>query len=176
MCVNVRYACVSSRRAYHEEATPPRVDLSEYDINSIFLPVHTFSHLCFGKPWWPISNHPGANLGYPHRLATECQFSPAKRARVQIAYAGRISLPLLSQVLVQECIRYNKLIDAMERSLPELQKALKGLVVMSGELEAVGKAIALNAVPEDWEAKVGLPLLHDKIIVCAFSAHQRTLC
>lgn len=42
----------------------------------------------------------------------------------------------------------------MERSLPELQKALKGLVVMSGELEAVGKAIALNAVPEDWEAKV----------------------
>lgn len=56
---------------------------------------------------------------------------------------------------MQECIRYNKLIDVMERSLPELQKALKGLVVMSGELEAVGKAIALNAVPEDWEAKVG---------------------
>lgn len=42
----------------------------------------------------------------------------------------------------------------MERSLPELQKALKGLVVMSAELEAVGKAIALNAVPEMWEAKV----------------------
>lgn len=41
----------------------------------------------------------------------------------------------------------------MERSLPELQKALKGLVVMSAELEAVGKAIALNAVPEMWEAK-----------------------
>lgn len=58
------------------------------------------------------------------------------------------------QVLVQECIRYNKLIDIMEQSLPELQKALKGLVVMSGELEAVGKAIALNAVPESWEAKV----------------------
>ena len=58
------------------------------------------------------------------------------------------------QVLVQECIRYNKLIDIMEQSLPELQKALKGLVVMSGELEAVGKAIALNTVPESWEAKV----------------------
>lgn len=58
------------------------------------------------------------------------------------------------QVLVQECIRYNKLIDIMEQSLPELQKALKGLVVMSGELEAVGKAIALNSVPESWEAKV----------------------
>lgn len=57
-------------------------------------------------------------------------------------------------MLVQECIRYNKLIDVMERSLPELQKALKGLVVMSGELEAVGKAIALNTVPQAWEAKV----------------------
>lgn len=44
----------------------------------------------------------------------------------------------------------------MEQSLPELQKALKGLVVMSGELEAVGKAIALNTVPESWEAKVKL--------------------
>lgn len=63
------------------------------------------------------------------------------------------------QVLVQECIRYNKLIEAMQRSLPELQKALKGLVVMSTELEAVGKAIALNAVPEDWEAKVRSLLL-----------------
>lgn len=63
-------------------------------------------------------------------------------------------LLFLLQVLVQECIRYNKLIDVMEQSLPELQKALKGLVVMSGELEAVGKAIALNAVPESWEAKV----------------------
>lgn len=63
------------------------------------------------------------------------------------------------QVLVQECIRYNKLIDIMEQSLPELQKALKGLVVMSGELEAVGKAIALNAVPESWEAKVNPSVL-----------------
>lgn len=48
----------------------------------------------------------------------------------------------------------------MEQSLPELQKALKGLVVMSGELEAVGKAIALNSVPESWEAKVKPPFYH----------------
>lgn len=66
--------------------------------------------------------------------------------------------PCSLQVLVQECIRYNKLIAVMQRSLPELQKALKGLVVMSGELEAVGKAIALNTVPEEWEAKVRLPV------------------
>lgn len=58
------------------------------------------------------------------------------------------------QVLVQECIRYNKLVEIMQRTLPELQKALRGLVVMSAELEAVGKAISLNSVPEAWEAKV----------------------
>lgn len=82
-------------------------------------------------------------------------------------------------MLVQECIRYNKLIDVMERSLPELQKALKGLVVMSGELEAVGKAIALNAVPEDWEAKVKratVPplshILHHKAVRCHSRTHR----
>ncbi|CAM9289484.1 unnamed protein product, partial [Discosporangium mesarthrocarpum] len=59
----------------------------------------------------------------------------------------------MNTVLVQECIRYNKLIADLENTLPELQKALKGLVVMSGELESVGKAIALNSVPSAWEAK-----------------------
>ena len=78
------------------------------------------------------------------------------------------------QVLVQECIRYNKLIDVMERSLPELQKALKGLVVMSGELEAVGKAIALNAVPEDWEAKVG-DVAATMFAVCVASLHIKPM-
>jgi dynein heavy chain, axonemal len=52
----------------------------------------------------------------------------------------------MNTVLLQECIRYNKLIMEMQKSLPELQKALKGLVVMSSELEAMGDAIAVNQV------------------------------
>ena len=36
-----------------------------------------------------------------------------------------------AQVLAQECIRYNKLVDVMELTLPQLDKALQGLVVMS---------------------------------------------
>ena len=35
-------------------------------------------------------------------------------------------------------------------SLPELLRALKGLVVMSNELEAVANSIAINQVPESW--------------------------
>ena len=56
-------------------------------------------------------------------------------------------------MLAQECIRYNKLVDVMELTLPQLDKALQGLVVMSGELEAMGNSIALGQVPGAWEAK-----------------------
>jgi dynein heavy chain len=59
----------------------------------------------------------------------------------------------MNTVLIQECIRYNNLIEEMERTLPMLQNALKGLVVMSGELEAMGSAISVNQVPDNWQDK-----------------------
>jgi dynein heavy chain, axonemal len=62
----------------------------------------------------------------------------------------------MNTVLLQECIRYNKLIEVMEHTLPELLKALKGLVVMSNELEAIANAIAMNQVPGGW-ASVAYP-------------------
>jgi dynein heavy chain len=57
----------------------------------------------------------------------------------------------MNTVLLQECIRFNKLIAVMQETLPMLRKALKGLVVMSGELEAMGQSIFINAVPLVWE-------------------------
>lgn len=59
----------------------------------------------------------------------------------------------MNTVLVQECIRYNKLLAAMKRSLADIQKALKGLVVMSKELDDMGSALHANKVPGMWEAK-----------------------
>jgi dynein heavy chain len=59
----------------------------------------------------------------------------------------------MNTVLAQECIRYNKLVHVMQLTLPELAKALQGLVVMSGELEAMGNSIAVGQVPGAWEAK-----------------------
>lgn len=54
----------------------------------------------------------------------------------------------MNTVLIQECIRYNKLIEVMLRTLPDVLKAMKGLVVMSTELESIANACALNAVPD----------------------------
>jgi dynein heavy chain len=48
----------------------------------------------------------------------------------------------------QECIRYNSLLSVMERSLKETVKALKGLVVMSPELEGVAYAMYDNQVSQ----------------------------
>jgi dynein heavy chain len=57
----------------------------------------------------------------------------------------------MNTVLGQECIRFNRLLDEMHTTLPAVQKALKGLVVMSGDLEAMAHAIFVNAVPSNWE-------------------------
>merc|ERR1719331_3517039 len=59
----------------------------------------------------------------------------------------------MNTVLVQEAMRYNKLIKIYNSSLADLQKALKGLVVMSGELEAMADSLFSNAVPALWAKK-----------------------
>uniref|UniRef100_A0A672RMC2 Dynein heavy chain C-terminal domain-containing protein n=1 Tax=Sinocyclocheilus grahami TaxID=75366 RepID=A0A672RMC2_SINGR len=59
----------------------------------------------------------------------------------------------MNTVLVQEVIRYNKLLSVISRRLSDLVKALKGLVVMSSELELISNSLFINAVPELWKAK-----------------------
>eukprot|EP00798_Chlamydomonas_sp_ICE-L_P021153 gene21153-28042_t len=53
-------------------------------------------------------------------------------------------------VLVQELGRVNVLLEVIRDSLKGLQKAVKGIVVMSQELEKVGVALASGRVPELW--------------------------
>lgn len=59
----------------------------------------------------------------------------------------------MNTVLVQEVIRYNKLLAVMKKSLRDILNALKGLVVMSGELEAMGTSLFNNQVPKMWASK-----------------------
>lgn len=55
-------------------------------------------------------------------------------------------LPSLSTVLLQEIERFNKLLDVVHNSLNDICKAIKGLVVMSAELEGVYFSFMNNAV------------------------------
>eukprot|EP00746_Dinoflagellata_sp_MGD_P065943 gnl/MRDRNA2_/MRDRNA2_27403_c0_seq1.p1 gnl/MRDRNA2_/MRDRNA2_27403_c0~~gnl/MRDRNA2_/MRDRNA2_27403_c0_seq1.p1 ORF type:complete len:868 (-),score=166.51 gnl/MRDRNA2_/MRDRNA2_27403_c0_seq1:73-2433(-) len=58
----------------------------------------------------------------------------------------------LNTVLTQELGRFNKLFHRMHSSVADLQKAAKGLVVFSHELEEVGKALLDNQLPSHWQA------------------------
>ncbi|KAJ3159379.1 Dynein heavy chain 1, axonemal [Geranomyces michiganensis] len=59
----------------------------------------------------------------------------------------------MSTVLIQEVIRYNRLLATIHSTLVELTKALKGLVVMSDSLETMCNNIFINQVPLVWAAK-----------------------
>lgn len=59
-------------------------------------------------------------------------------------------LESMNTVLVQEAQRYNRLLSVMHTSLVALQRALKGLVVLSAELEAMGNAVFDQRVPNSW--------------------------
>ncbi|KAJ3343280.1 Dynein heavy chain 7, axonemal [Gonapodya sp. JEL0774] len=52
-----------------------------------------------------------------------------------------------------EMIRFNRLLQVILGSLANVQKALKGLVVMSAELDGVAQAMLVGRVPAMWTAK-----------------------
>ncbi|KAI9190103.1 hypothetical protein H9P43_001536 [Blastocladiella emersonii ATCC 22665] len=59
----------------------------------------------------------------------------------------------MNMVLVQECIRYNRLLTIVHASMANVQKAIKGLVVMSSELEDAFKCMMISKVPTSWAGK-----------------------
>jgi len=61
-------------------------------------------------------------------------------------------------VICQELQKFNKLLVKIKGSLSDLQKAVKGLVVMSADLEALSVAMLTNKLPALW-AKVSYPSL-----------------
>ena len=59
----------------------------------------------------------------------------------------------MNTVLTQECLRFNRVIVVLRNTLQQLVKAVKGLVVMSNELEAVASSFLINQTPAGWLAK-----------------------
>ena len=63
------------------------------------------------------------------------------------------------------CCSYNHLLNVIHKSLEDLVNVLKGLVVMSGDLENMANSLYDNIVPEIWAKKVfdvHLKILFDK--------------
>lgn len=57
-------------------------------------------------------------------------------------------------VVKQEATKYNRLLQRLLGDIPLFRRAVKGFVVMTDDLEAIGKGLFVNAVPEGW-ASVG---------------------
>jgi dynein heavy chain len=64
----------------------------------------------------------------------------------------------LNTVLKQEALRVNRLAAIMVTTLKEFRKAIRGLVVMSSELDTLGIEMFNNQVPEAWANKGFLSL------------------
>ncbi|XP_076985169.1 dynein axonemal heavy chain 1 isoform X1 [Tamandua tetradactyla] len=77
---------------------------------------------------------------------------PTNLQRVMVKYPVLYE-ESMNTVLVQEVIRYNRLLQVITQTLRDLLKALKGLVVMSSQLELMAASLYNNTVPEVWKAK-----------------------
>jgi len=58
----------------------------------------------------------------------------------------------MNTVLVQELVRFNRLLDKVRSSLSSLQKAIKGEQIMSLDLEKMADALFDGQVPDMWAA------------------------
>ncbi len=80
----------------------------------------------------------------------------AKAGTFDLDAKGRVNS--LSTVLKQETDRFNNLLKVIWSSLSDIKRAIKGLIVMSADLERLYTSFINNKVPARWE-KAAYPSL-----------------
>jgi dynein heavy chain len=68
-------------------------------------------------------------------------------------YTSFLIFIVLNDYSVKELFRFNRLIDVVRETLVNVQRAVKGLVVMSPELEEVHSSLLVGKVPTAWANK-----------------------
>ncbi len=64
----------------------------------------------------------------------------------------------LGNFLIQECDKFNLLIDIIKSSLIKLENAVKGIIVMSPDMEIIYSSFLINHVPKTWADNAYLSL------------------
>ena len=59
----------------------------------------------------------------------------------------------MNTVLAQEMVRFNALTTVVRNSLVNIQKAIKGLVVMNADLETMFQEVLTGQIPTLWTKK-----------------------
>ena len=59
----------------------------------------------------------------------------------------------MNKILLTEMYRFNQLLTIIRQSLTDLQKAIKGFIVMSSDLKETFKSILQSKVPPNWNRK-----------------------
>ena len=93
---------------------------------------------------------------YEKRLPENINRLQGKKDLFKLSPGGL--LESLSTVLVQEIERFNRLLSVMRNSLAAVQRAIKGIIEMSSELDAMYNSMLNGQVPANWE-KVAYPSL-----------------
>ena len=97
-----------------------------------------------GKSWDEILEDIASDID--RRLPSQYDIEKAR-----VLYPVRFD-ESMNTVLTEELLKFNKLLGRMSSSLKDVRKAIKGLVVMSQELEDMGNSMVNGWVPDNWTA------------------------
>merc|ERR1711988_1289269 len=92
-----------------------------------------------------------ANLAqkFPDEMPHELDLDDAGETTFVVQPNGLLTSLMI--VLQQEIVKFNRLLGVLQVTLVDIQKAIKGLILMSIDLDAMYTACLNNAVPPIWE-------------------------